>query len=70
LQDKAAAEEASLRNAKTRPELDAQLKELASLAGEVSSGLNEMHSGADPLSSAAKLDSLTHRLSMQEDRLK
>ena len=70
LQDKASAEENSLRSAKTKPGLDSQLDELGSLASEVSSGLNEMHDGSNADSSASRLEMLTHQLSAQEDRLK
>jgi hypothetical protein len=70
IQEKASTTESSLRDAKTTPELSTQLKEVTSLAHEVSAALSEMHSGADASSSTAKLDSLTHQLSTQEDRLK
>jgi hypothetical protein len=70
IKDKASASEDSLRNAKTEPELRPRLNELVDLAHEVSSTLDEMHGGANVAASATKLDTLTHQLSAQEDRLK
>jgi hypothetical protein len=70
IQDKASSAESSLRDAKTKPELRPQLNELAALAHEVSGRLDEMHRGSDAGGITNKLDSLTHQLIAQEDRLK
>jgi hypothetical protein len=70
IEDKASAAESSLRDAKTKPELRQQLAETTSLAHQLSETLNKMHGGSDADALAAELDSLTHQLSTQEDRLK
>jgi len=72
IEDKASAAESSLRDAKTKPELRQQLAEITFLAHQLSGTLDEMHHGSNAAAAAAagELDSLTHQLSTQEDRLK
>jgi hypothetical protein len=70
IEDKASSAESSLRDAKAKPELSQQLVEITHLAHQLSGTLDEMHRGAAAAGAAAELDSLTHQLSTQEDRLK
>jgi hypothetical protein len=70
IEDKASSAESSLSDAKTKPELHQQLAEITSLGHQLSGTLDEMHHGSDAVGAAGELDSLTHRLSTQEDRLK